>query len=351
MSGIMRNNNVQFQKRLGEENDSGLLKNYIIIFIDNGFFIRYNLLRIVTFRRYLRFHQIRPIYTNSNINIYTTLFFNYIPSQEHTMPELKSYKTQTPDPNTPEYHKLSLYLDALSSDQRLQIFRNIDQEPKDIKTLSSITKTSPENTTKHIDRMISVGLVKYGPTKKNSRGQPINTYVLVPGSFEAILRTLAHFSHIEFTLTPKIKQLRADLSNGTEISKMYTGPYLKMMGGDNDCSLYPLTVAKDHETIKLGRMDPEHLEKFNLELDIVVGNSFTFVTRVSQPHALISTHGRTFFIEDCDSKSGTYLNGQKLTKFQKKQLRDDDVIELGKEVTGARFLFKLPQREEQDTSG
>jgi hypothetical protein len=260
------------------------------------------------------------------------------------MPESNSYKTPTPDPNTPEYQQLSLYLDAISSEKRLQILRYIERDAKDIKTLSAITETSPENTTKHVDKMMLVGLVKYGPAKKNSRGQPVKTYILVPGSYEAILRTLSHFSYREFDLTPRIRQLEA------QISKIYPldHPHIKLIGGINDGLVFPLTLYPNHEVIRLGRLDPLIEKK---EGDIVIDNSYRIVTRVSQPHARISFNNGQYLIEDCQSKWGTYLNSRKLIQFRQVQLHNNDSIELGNTSEGAHFIVYLPEPEVQDSSG
>ena len=265
------------------------------------------------------------------------------------MPEYDSLKTQFKDPNKPDYRQLSLYLDALGSDVRLQIIKHIENEAKDIKSISRKIETSPENTKKHLNKLLSLGLVRYGDLRQNVNGQPVKTYILAPGSYEIIMRTLGYFCSMQFGLTDTIKIPGSDLVR----EYIADGPYVKLIGGIDDGKIFSLSLKQNHEIIRLGRMDmdPNNKGKIKPDRDIIVENSYCHVMKISHPHAKISyDHGR-FFLEDCESLHGTYLNGQRLIQFQKAQLQDNDFIELGNRTHGARFIFYVPQKKSRETSG
>lgn len=265
------------------------------------------------------------------------------------MAEYGCLKTPLKDPNKPDYRQLSLYLDALGSDVRLQIIKHIENEAKDIKSISRKIETSPENTKKHLHKLLSLGLVRYGDLRQNVNGQPVKTYILAPGSYEVILRTLGYFCSMQFALTDTIKNPNSDLSH------LYPAdcPYVKLIGGIDDGKIFSLSLKQNHEIIRLGRMDPDLNNRVKIipDRDIIVENSYCHVMKISHPHARISCeHGR-FFLEDCESVQGTYLNGQRLVQFRKNQLQDNDFIELGNSTHGARFIFHIPQKDERATSG
>ncbi|MDD1673640.1 MAG: hypothetical protein LUP99_04440, partial [Methanomicrobiales archaeon] len=55
--------------------------------------------------------------------------------------------------------ELSEYLDVLSSSVRLRILKLIEKKPKDARTISHEIETSYENTKKHLDKLLSIGLI------------------------------------------------------------------------------------------------------------------------------------------------------------------------------------------------
>jgi len=267
----------------------------------------------------------------------------------YSMAEYGCLKTPSKDPNKPDYRQLSLYLDALGSDMRLQIIKHIENEAKDIKSISRKMETSPENAKKHLHKLLSLGLVRYGDLRQNINGQPVKTYILAPGSYEIILRTLGYFCSMQVGLTDTIKIPGSDLVNEYIADR----PYVKLIGGKDDGKIYSISLHQNHEIIKLGRMDPDlnNRVKIKPDRDIIVEKSYCHVMKISHPHAKISCdHGR-FFLEDCESVQGTYLNGQRLVQFRKNQLQDNDFIELGNSTHGARFIFHVQQQDGKATSG
>lgn len=260
------------------------------------------------------------------------------------MDEDPALTTKVPDVNAPEYRQLSKYLDALGSEKRLQILRLIAQNPRDIRFLARATETTYENTSKHVDKLLSVGLIREGQAGENTRGQEIRQYVMVAGAYEAVLRNLGYFSHVQFSLSPRIDLLRHSMAN-----EYYgTSPFLRVLGGPDEGVIIPLDLQRSSSTVKIGRIDPRHPERFDLTTDIVLSGSYTAVTRVSQPHARINKEFGRYYIEDCDSRGGTYLNGMKLKKFVRTELKDEDNIELARDLDGGRLVFKMPPVPKQD---
>ncbi len=94
--------------------------------------------------------------------------------------------------------ELSEYLDVLSSSARLRILKFLEKKPRDARAISKEIETSYENTKKHLDKLLSVGVIKKeaglgAPTSKGIH--PVWEYSIVPGGLEAIIRNLGLFSN------------------------------------------------------------------------------------------------------------------------------------------------------------
>ena len=101
------------------------------------------------------------------------------------------------------YSELSEYLEVLSNSQRLKILKLLEKKPRDVRTIASEINTSYENTKKHLDKLISTGLIKkeVGLGQQTSKGvHPVWKYSLVPGAMEALIRNLGIFSNINLHL-------------------------------------------------------------------------------------------------------------------------------------------------------
>ncbi len=70
----------------------------------------------------------------------------------------------------------------------------------------------------------------------------------------------------------------------------------------------------------------------NIECDICLDHSF-----VSSEHARIIIEGRSYFLEDLNSRHGTSLNGQEIHKIK---INDGDLIGIGNFI----LKFNLPAR-------
>ncbi len=80
--------------------------------------------------------------------------------------------------------ELSEYLDVLSSSSRLRIVKFLEKKPRDARAISKEIETSYENTKKHLDKLLGIGVIKKeaglgAPTSKGIH--PVWQYSVVPG--------------------------------------------------------------------------------------------------------------------------------------------------------------------------
>lgn len=88
------------------------------------------------------------------------------------------------DTDNDDLQELSEYLDVLSSSTRLKILKAIERSPKDVRQISAAIETSYENTKKHLDKLMSIGVVRKeaGLSRPTAKGvHPVWKYSLVPG--------------------------------------------------------------------------------------------------------------------------------------------------------------------------
>ncbi|HZD43182.1 MAG TPA: FHA domain-containing protein, partial [Methanomicrobiales archaeon] len=206
--------------------------------------------------------------------------------------------------------ELSEYLDVLSSSARLKILKLLEKKPRDARTISHEIETSYENTKKHLDKLLSIGVIRKeaGLGKPTSKGvHPVWEYSLVPGSLEAIIRNLGLFSNIKITtmdrdLNERLREVRGKVTD--ELMDRY--PAVMVMGGVDDGKIF---LVKG-ERVRIGRMDAEHPDAYDPQGDIVLSDEYKAVTRVSKPHSMITRVQGAWFVEDCGSTGGTYHNGE-----------------------------------------
>lgn len=238
--------------------------------------------------------------------------------------------------------ELSEYLDVLSSSARLRILKFLERKPRDARAISKEIETSYENTKKHLDRLLSIGVIKKeaglgAPTSKGIH--PVWEYSLVPGGLEAIIRNLGLFSNTRVQVVGSDIARRLDEVKGT-LSKEVLGnaPAAIVLGGPDDKKVFLLKG----ESLAVGRNDPENAASFRPDKDIVLADSYSAVTRVSRPHAKFTHDKGGWYLEDCGSTGGTQLNNHKLEKGVKSALHDGDLIELAKGISGVRLVVILP---------
>jgi DNA-binding transcriptional ArsR family regulator len=238
--------------------------------------------------------------------------------------------------------ELSEYLDVLSNGTRLKILKCLEKKSCSTREISQEVETSYENTKKHLDRLCLIGVIKKeaGITDPRLKGvQLFWKYSLIPGGFESVIRNLGLFSHM------KMHIVRDDISEKIdETRKMFSRelfgntPVLIVLGGQDDGTTFSLK----HDTIRIGRTDPEKKALINPEEDLVLSQGYSSVSRVSRPHARLVRDNKTWCIEDCGSHGGTSINKKTLGQNRRVPLQDGDLIELSKGTTGAKLLVIMP---------
>jgi hypothetical protein len=238
--------------------------------------------------------------------------------------------------------ELSEYLDVLSSSARLRILKFLEKKPRDARAISKEIETSYENTKKHLDKLLSIGVIKKeaglgAPTSKGIH--PVWEYSVVPGGLEAIIRNLGLFSNTRVQVMGSEISSRLEKVKNT-LSKEVLGnsPSAIVLGGPDDGKVFMLK----HDHIRIGRIDPENQSAFSPEDDIVFSDGYTAVTRVSKPHGKFLRLNNVWHIEDCGSTGGTRLNNRRLEKNTSISIHDGDLIEFSKGVSGVKLLIIIP---------
>jgi hypothetical protein len=239
--------------------------------------------------------------------------------------------------------ELSEYLDVLSSSARLRILKFIEKKPRDARAISKEIETSYENTKKHLDKLLSIGVIKKeaglgAPTSKGIH--PVWEYSIVHGGLEAIIRNLGLFSNTQVQIVGTEISHRLDKVKNT-LSKEVLGnvPTAMVLGGPDDGKVFMLK----QDQIRIGRIDPDKGTGINSEDDIVLSEGYTAVTRISKPHGRFIHQKDGWYIEDCGSTGGTRINHHLLEKNSKIMVHDGDLIELAKGVSGVKLLIIIPQ--------
>ena len=237
--------------------------------------------------------------------------------------------------------ELSRYLDVLGSDVRLKILKLLQLEPADVETISSLLirkfgkVSSRENTKRHVDKLLSIGVIKKQPAIRDNRA--VINYVLVPGSIEFTMRTLTKVMKLDLSLDlrSRVTGIRERVSDefGQSLATV------KVLGGVDDGREF--LIKK--EDIRIGRFDPDNVDKYDRENDIVLSKEYRFVTRVSKPHAKLFFENGQWNIQHCEGRNPTYLWNRKLDKYKKEKLKNADIINLAKGEKGVSLVFHIPR--------
>lgn len=239
------------------------------------------------------------------------------------------------------YEDLSDYLNVLSNPTRLRILKLIENHPKEVREIAREIDTSYENTKKHLDKLLKTGVIKKeaGMGRQTSKGAlPVWKYSLIPGGMEGIIRNLSIFSNIDVRIgheeiNAKLEEVRKLLSedNSSEV------PLIIVLGGECDGEAYALSENE----VRIGRDDNKSPEFRNSDDAVVLPNSYEAVTRVSRPHAKFINRKGNWFIEDCGSTGGTFINNTKIQPYRETSVIDGDMIDLARGSKGARIIFNI----------
>jgi DNA-binding transcriptional ArsR family regulator len=239
--------------------------------------------------------------------------------------------------------ELSEYLDVLSSSARLRILKFLEKKPRDARSISREIETSYENTKKHLDKLLSIGVIKKeaglgAPTSKGIH--PVWEYSLVPGGLEAIIRNLGLFSNTRVeVMGSEISRRLNEVKSTLNREVLGDVPAVIVLGGLEDGKVFLLK----NDSVSIGRIDPASRATYRPGEDIVLSESYSAVTRVSKPHGRIVKDKDAWYVEDCNSTGGSQLNNKRLEKNVPTLLHDGDLLELAKGVSGVRFLVILPK--------
>jgi DNA-binding transcriptional ArsR family regulator len=234
--------------------------------------------------------------------------------------------------------ELSEYLEVLSNPLRLKILKFIEREPKEMTAIADHVGMTYQNTKKHLDRLVSTGLVQRaaGFGRETERGiAPVWKYSLAEGGLENLTKTLGVFSSITTPMgyndiSERIRAVRSAL----EESGGPAGPVLYLIGGPADGRAFILK----NDRIPMGREDPDNLPGAYTGM-VVLPDEYRAVTRVTKPHAFLVQSVGSWQIEDNASTGGTYLNSRRLDPLKRTPVANGDVIDLSVGANAARFLF------------
>lgn len=239
--------------------------------------------------------------------------------------------------------ELSEYLEILANSTRLRILRLLERRPMDARSLSIETETSYENTKKHLEKLLSAGLVTRHPGlgRETSRGiHPAWEYSPVPGVIQKLQRDLGILS----ALPPQVRvagmQEQVSAVRRRIAEELGSpGRILVIMGGEWDQKIIPLSS----QPIALGRAEEGRTGVLPGCEIVAFPPSYRSLTRISRPHALISIVGGRCLVEDCGSTGGTYVNGKRIADRTKVTARDGDHISLSMGEFGVSLLFLSDQ--------
>lgn len=246
----------------------------------------------------------------------------------------------------PDYYiELSEYLEVLSNSQRLKILKLLEKKPRDVRMIASEIETSYENTKKHLDKLMGMGLIRkeVGLGQQTSKGvHPVWKYSLVPGAMEAVVRNLGIFSNMRIQMADQdMKKRLEEVRSAIQGDVTGNYPMLIVLGGADDGKCFCIM----NDTVRIGRMDSGDAGAQGTESDVVLSKDYSSVSRVSRPHAVMRKEGKKWLLEDRVSTGGTYLNSTPLQKRVAAEVSDGDLVELAKGTAGARLLVIIPSRE------
>lgn len=245
--------------------------------------------------------------------------------------------------NPDEIKELSLFLNNLGNDVNLKILKLLEESPMYIREISKKLKErwgislDVANLRKtYLTPLTDAGIIKSEwaivTTVPGGRETMGKNYVLVPGSLEAVVRTLGLFLNYEFELKSTAEEVIKKIHDS--FPEKECPPQIRVLGGEIDGKVF--LIKKD--TVEIGR---ESRDILDVENDIIFPKSYKFVSRISRPHARLTYKNGRYYIEDCGSANGTYLQKhgkRRLVKMTK--LDNGDLIRLGKGTGSTYLLFE-----------
>jgi DNA-binding transcriptional ArsR family regulator len=256
----------------------------------------------------------------------------------------EDFRTVAREKDPDGYNRLSDFLNVLGNSSRLKILKSIENHPKDAKEISREIDTSYENTKKHLAKLEKTGIIKKEPGfgRQTSKGiHAVWKYSPVPGSIELLVRNLGTFCNMNVD-NPGLLEKAEEIISALKEDKSDDMPLLIVLGGDDDGRVY---IPKT-ETVFIGRSETPTPDSVIHADRIEINENFLAVTRISKPHAKLFRENSTWYIEDCKSTGGTYVGNRELTPGIKYELRNGDLIDLGRGDGNVTLLFHSTRSQE-----
>lgn len=232
---------------------------------------------------------------------------------------------------------LTEYLDVLASPVRLHILSYVGTRSRTVRQISHEIETSYENTKKHLNRLLSLGLIRkeIGVSDEPvNQGQPVFFYSLVPGGLDHTVSSLALFSAVSGKTASRFSERLKAAREGLQGILPATGPRLMITNGPENGRLYDISG----EIFRIGRIE-EEWDGITPEPAILIPEEYRSVSRVSRPHAWIRRRIGLWTITEGGSKGGTTVNGIPVS-HEPTILKDGDLIELSTGPLGVGLLFQ-----------
>lgn len=233
--------------------------------------------------------------------------------------------------------ELSEYLDVLASPIRLQILSYVGTRPRTVRQISHEIKTSYENTKKHLNKLLSLGLIQKEigvSDEPANQGQPVFYYILIPDALKHAANNLTIFTSVTGSNIPDLSERAILVKTGLHSILPSSGPGLVITSGSQTGDVFELT----ENVYRIGRVE-EGWDGISLEPAILLNDGYRSVSRVSRPHAWLRIQSGFWTISEGNSKGGTYVNGKPVS-HDPVVLTDGDHIELSPESLGVAFIFR-----------
>lgn len=230
--------------------------------------------------------------------------------------------------------ELSLQLSAISNPNRIRILNIINNSSSDdvldARRINMLLRKkysidiSNQGLRKHLIILMESDILT-GNYVKNPSDRNVLSYKL---NNKAIDNLVLHLNE----LSNNLKKFSSIYSNDSNIE---TGYKIRVLSGDDENKVFKLNKNE----IKVGRIGDIDSNDSKYEGDILLSNSYMTVSRAFKPHATLKLINDYWTIVDEHSLSKTFVNGEKLNKGQRKNLKSGDVINLSSKKNGASLLF------------
>ncbi|MBN2735074.1 MAG: FHA domain-containing protein [Methanomicrobiaceae archaeon] len=235
------------------------------------------------------------------------------------------------------FEELLSYLQAISNQVRLEIILFIEKNPKSVKEISRHINSNYDNTKKHIDRLMKIGLIKKeaGIGEETSKGSlPVWKYSVNPGGMESVIRSLNSFSNLNLQIVSEKTTECLSLCNEKFGSRYESRAFVVALGGEDDGKIFYLS----QDETRVGRIAGD-LDYSSFPNVIALSGAYISVTRINSSHGVFSLDKSGWHFIDMGSTNGSYVNHKAVEPKKRLLLSDGDIIDLGKGITRARLVF------------